>query len=149
MGKANGVDGIDFLFTRFGEFFPDLASAGADMLPLFAAPPPPPPAFPPPDALLLLKELKDGETDLEDANLFEDNDEEIEDGIFKGFNLTVGVFLKLLLCKSAAFSPLAAASAGEVLAEEGAEREPELEEAVTFLLVDATETLGDDERPTD
>ena len=120
------------------------------MLPLLAAPPPPPPppAFPPPDALLL-KELNDGETDLEDANLFEDNDEEIEDGIFKGFNLTVGVFLKLLLCKSAAFRPLAAASPGEVLAEEGAERDPELEEADTFLLVDATETLGDDERPRD
>ena len=80
------------MFAKFGEFFPDLANAGADMEPLLNPPPPPPAEFFP--------ELKDGETDLPELDLFEDNDEEIEDGMLSGFSFTVGVFFKLLPCKS-------------------------------------------------
>ena len=93
MGSANGVDGIFFLLSRFGEFLPDFVDdadrGGAERFPL--------PEIPelPPLLLLLLVALKAGEADLEELDLL-DNDEEIEDGILNGFNFTVGVFFKLL-----------------------------------------------------
>ena len=154
------MEGIDFLFSKLGEFLPDLDRGGADRLPeepLFPALPPLPlPAPPPPLVDEDLLELKEGETDFDDdPDLLDVNDEEIEDGIFNGFNFTVGVFLKLLLCKSVddlLGPPLPALEAlvdkaGEVFAEEGADRDTPPAEEEELLFVD--ETLGEMDRPLD
>lgn len=107
------------------------------MEPLFPAPLPPD----------VFTEFKDGETDFADADLFKDKDEEIEEGMLSGFSFTVGVFFKLLLCKSHTFCPplplLDDERAGEVLAEEGADLDPEEDDVLT----EDRETLGDEERP--
>jgi len=141
LGSASGVDGIDFLLSKLGEFFPDLDKGGAERFPFPLALLPL--ALPPE----LLLELNDGETDLEDPDLLV-RDAEMEDGMLRGFNFTVGVFLKLLLCRSVDFWPLTLPlcdRAGDVLAEEGAEREPEPDEP----LPDNDEMLGEAERPPD
>ena len=98
--------GIDFLLTKLGEFLPDdLADRGGaeEEPPLLEE------EEEEEDPLPVLFELNEGETDLDEgvppADLLLVKEAEIAEGMFKGFNLTVGVFLKWLLCKSDVFVP--------------------------------------------
>ena len=97
---------MDFLLTKLGEFLPDDLEdkGGAEELPPLEEE-----EDEEEDPLPVLLELKEGDTDLDEgvppADLPPVKEAEIAEGIFNGFNLTVGVFLKWLLCKSDVFVP--------------------------------------------
>ena len=97
---------MDFLLTKLGEFFPDDLedNGGAEELPPLEE------EEDEEDPLPVLLEFNEGETDLDEGVPPADlpplvKEAEMAEGIFKGFNLTVGVFLKWLLCKSDVFVP--------------------------------------------